>query len=239
MSEPNKFRCSKNYKITESSDSSKSFDDIDFIKIKKTLKLLKNDESYKNYISYKKNKQDFEKSTGWLVPIDCNQFLDYDRQSSSDKKSVKLKTKYNREISNCKIVKNNKDVYQKKYLNSIVKKTKQKIETKISKTLKKLKNKRVKKLSCYVKILIDIANSKNCKNYNFTLKNIIDYFTRDYKSPDQKMIIGAKYYLEYLLTNKQLSDSDLKLYKKWYSDDNSKFTKALVDTIDYLFPNCK
>lgn len=239
MSEPNKFRCSKNYKITESSDSSNNFDDIDFIKIKKTLKLSNNDESYKNYISYKKNKQDFEKKSGWLVPTDCNKFLEYDKQSSTDKTSVKLKTKYNREISNCKNVKNNKDMYQKKYLNSLVKKSKQKIETKISKTLKKFKNKRVEKLSCYVKILIDIANSKNCKNYNFTLKNIIDYFTRYYKSPDQKMIIGAKYYLEYLLTNKQLSDSDLKLYKKWYSADNSKFTKALGETIDYLFPNCK
>ena len=238
MSESNKFRCSKNYKISESSNSSKNFDDIDFIKIKKTLKLLKNDEFYKNYISYKKNKQDFEKSSGWLVPIDCNNFLDYDRQSSTDKKSVKLKNKYNREISNCKTVKNNKDMYQKKYLNSIVKKTKQKIESKISKTLKKFKNRRVEKFSCYVKILIDIANSKNCRNYNFTVKNIIDYFTRYYKSPDQKMIIGAKSYLEYLLTNKQLSESDLKLYKKWYKND-SKFTKALVDTIDYLFPNCK
>lgn len=227
MSSHNESRCQNTFKTHDN--------DINLLKVKKFIDLDNN--AYKYFKTYKNAGILFDKTTGWFVKLNCNQFLDYDRDRLSVKGSVDLKTKYKKEISNCKTYKKNKEQYAKEYLNNIAKTVKSKISTKIIKTLKKPNQERINKLSCYIKILIDIANSKNCRNSNFTIRHIIDYFGRFYNSPNQTNMLGAKQYLNYLLTNSKINESDLHKYKKWYKNDLN-FSKALSDTINKLFTSC-
>jgi hypothetical protein len=208
------FRCSHNF---TSSDNT-----IDLKTIKESnIKL--DTEVINNFSKYKKSKKSLKKSIGFIKPVSCDKILSN-------------QTKYPKEYSNCKKLKDDKDMYFKKYIEGLTKTIKTKISNKIKKTLKNPKEKRVNKLSCYIKLLSNISDTQYCKSgRNTRISNILSDFERNYKNKKKNEIKQklAKNYLEYLLTNKTIEAGTLNKYKKWYGKDEN-FINTLKNITDKI-----
>ena len=116
-------------------------------------------------------------------------------------------------------------------MESLTKKIKSKISIKAKKTLKNPKEKRVNKFACYIKLLIDISETKYCKSNRISVSSILNSFESKYKNKNEIKQKLAKSYLEYLLTNKPVTSKDLNKYKKWYKKDKN-FLSTLKDIIE-------
>ena len=166
-----------------------------------------------------------------------NKFNEYKSAIDEYNKGSSFFTKSCREISTNK----NKNTsrrskcseYQKiiskvDYKTPLKKHIKTKLTKKFKQVLKNPKEKRLKKLSCYIKILQNLCTS-------LSPSNIIHQFKIEYKQDEQTKKDGAHNYLEYLLTNKTLNSKDLIKYRKWFKDDLN-FITTLIKVIDN---NCK
>lgn len=217
QSSSTKSRCDKNFL--------KSDRTIDINAIKDyNIKFANKSEIYNNFIKYKKTQKQY-KSTGIIMIRDCSQ-LKSNSSNSTKKECNELKLKENKLLTD--------------YMQSLSTGIKEKIKRKIIKTLKKPKDKRINRFACYVKLLIDISNSIDCRGSNsLSISSIINNFSSKYIRADKSINKqnGAKHYLEYLISNKTIIPNDLKDYKMWYKNDE-EFIKALESVIkDYA--NCK
>ena len=192
---------------------------IDLSKIK-DYKIKLDDATYKNFRESKKAGKSFNKKIGFIKRISCTKIL-----SKS--------SKYPSEYATCKKYQTNKEIYFRKYIESLKKKIKSKIAIKAKKTLKNPKEKRVNRFACYIKILIDISNTTYCRNNRLSVSTILNAFENKYRHKDNNEIKqkSAKNYLEYLLTNKPVNPKELKKYKKWYRKDN-EFLSTLNNIIE-------
>jgi len=164
MSSPG-FRCSHNF---ISSDNI-----IDLKNIKESNIKLDTD-IIDNFLKFKQSKKSFKKKIGFIKPISCDAI-------------ILNQTKYPKEYVNCKKIKDDKDMYFKKYIDGLTKTIKLKISNKIKKTLKKPKEKKLNKLSCYIKLLLNISDTQYCKSgRNTKISNILNDFERNYKN-EKKM----------------------------------------------------
>jgi len=194
---------------------------IDLDKIK-DYKIKLDDETYTNFRESKKAGKSFKKKIGFIKPISCV-------------KIVTKKSKYPSEYSTCKTYESNKELYYRKYMESLTKKIKSKISIKAKKTLKNPKEKRVNKFACYIKLLIDISETKFCKSNRISVSSILNSFESKYKNKNEIKQKLAKSYLEYLLTNKTLSSETVAKYKKWYRKD-----QEFISTLKNITENvCK
>jgi len=233
-----------------SSSSTKSRCDKNFLKSDKTIdlnaikdyniKFANKAEIYDKFIKYKTNQKAYNKINGFLIKNSCKDYLQYEKDEArlNSKKQIQTK-KYETEIKNCKTLKNNETTYLKEYIQSLSTGIKSKIQSKIKKTLNKPKDKRINRFACYIKLLIDISNSMECRGNSIIISNIINNFSSKYIRADKSINKqnGAKHYLEYLISNKTIIPNDLKDYKMWYKNDE-EFVKALESVIkDYA--NCK
>jgi len=232
QSSSTKYRCDKNFL--------KSDKTIDLNAIKDyNIKFANKDEIYDKFIKYKTNQKAYNKINGFLIKNSCKDYLQYEKDEArlNSKKQIKTK-KYETEIKNCKTLKNNETTYLKEYMKSLSTGIKAKIQSKIKKTLNKPKDKRINRFACYIKLLIDISNSMECRGNSIIISNIINNFSSKYIRSDKSINKqnGAKHYLEYLISNKTIIPNDLKDYKMWYKNDE-EFIKALESVIkDYA--NC-
>jgi hypothetical protein len=185
---------------------------IDLDKIR-DYKIKLDDEIYNNFRESKKAGKSFKKKIGFIKPMSCV-------------KIVSNKNKYPSEYSTCKTYESNKELYLRKYMESLTKKIKSKISIKAKKTLKNPKEKRINKFACYIKLLIDISDTKFCKSNRISVSSILNSFESKYKNTNEIKQKLAKSYLEYLLTNKTINSETLKKYKKWYRNDK-EFILAL------------
>ena len=131
-------------------------------------------------------------------------------------------------------------------MTTLSKEINRKVIKKFKKTLKNPKEKRMKRLSCYVKLLMDILQ-KDC-NKSIDVNNIINNIyskynpkvktkknmSKEYEKARKKKN-GFKNYLEYLLTNKTISDKELIIYKSWFKND-ALIISAIESAINSL--NC-
>jgi hypothetical protein len=173
-----------------------------------------------NFINYKNSKNKYDKK-GMLISKSCSDYLQNRETSTKTRK-------------NCMNYKKQEKDYYQEYTKSLYEEMVVKILRRMKKTLKNPKESRMKKISCYIKLLLEII-SKNC-NKTVSLHNIVSDFDTNYKSSDHLKKTGAKLYLEYLLINKTIPDNELKLYKKWYENDDT-FIKAL-ETVIKSYTNC-
>jgi len=163
-----------------------------------------------------------------------NKFNEYKSAIDEYNKGSSFFTKSCREISTNK----NKNTsrrskcseYQKiisnvDYKTPLKKHIKTKLTKKFKQVLKHPKEKRLKKLSCYINILQQLCTS-------LSPSNIIHQFRIEYQKivKEQTKKDGAPQYLEYLLTNKTLNANDLIEYHKWFKDDPN-FITALDNVI--------
>jgi hypothetical protein len=217
------------------SDKTIDIDEIKNFKIK-----YKDNTVYNNYIKYIAEKNKYNQKTGFLIRNGCKEYLDYEQEERHKEEKKRVKTiKYKTNISNCKTYKENEKKYLKEYMNSLSLAVKGKIVSKLKKTLKNPKDKRIKRLSCFIKLLLDISNSMECRG-NLSISNIISKFNIEYKPAEPKIEIKksvAKFYLEYLITNKTINDGDLKTYKELFKDDG-QFVDAL-DKVIKSYSDCK
>jgi hypothetical protein len=202
-------RCTQNFLATDKT--------IDLDKIKE-YKIKLDDETYTNFKESKKAGKSFKKKIGFIKPISCV-------------KIVTKKNKYPSEYNTCKTYESNKELYLRKYMESLTKKIKSKILIKAKKTLRNPKEKRVNRFACYIKVLIDISNTSHCRNNKLTISNILNTFESKYKNTNEIKKKLARPYLEYLLTNKTIDSETLKKYKKWYRKD-TEFLSILKSIID-------
>ena len=220
----------------------KSDKNIDTDAIKNFNIKFKDNTIANNYIKYKLEKKKYNDKIGFLIRHGCKEYLDFEQEERHKEEKKRIKTKkYASNISNCKIYKENEKKYLKEYMSSLSLGVKSKIVSKLKKTLKNPKDKKIKRLACYIKLLLDILNSIECKsNNNLTISNIINKFDSEYKPKEPKIEIKksiAKNYLEYLLTNKTINDGDLKTYKELFKNDAS-FIDA-VQKIIKSYSDCK
>ena len=176
-----------------------------------------------NFSNFKISKKSLKKKIGFIKPVSCS-------------KIIQNQSKYPKDYSNCKKINDDKDMYFKKYIEGLIKTIKSKIPIRIKKTLKNPKEKRVNKLSCYVKLLSNISDTNYCKSgRNTRISNILTDFERNYKNEKKNEIKQklAKNYLEYLLTNKTIEAETLKKYKKWYRKDQN-FINTLKNITDKI-----
>ena len=152
-------------------------------------------------------------------------------KSKEENKSCKKQSKYPSEYNTCKLYQVNKELYFRKYMEGLTKKIKTKIPIKFKKTLHNPKEKRVNRLACYVKLLLDISETSFCKNGRITISTIINKFENLYKNKDEIKQKLAKSYLEYLLTDKTISPESLKKFKTWYKKD-TVFLETIKKIID-------
>jgi hypothetical protein len=211
----------------------KSDKNIDLDAVKNFNIKFKDNKVSDNLLKYKKSKIQYESKNGFLIRHGCKEYLDFEQEERhlEDKKRVKTR-KYATNISNCKTFKQNEKKYIKEYLSSLSSGIKPKIISKLTKVLKNPKDKRVKRLACYIKLLIDISNSMECRGNSLSISNIISKFDSEYKSTEQSKKSSAKFYLEYLLTNKNFNDIDLKRYRELFRNDTT-FKQALENVIKF------
>ena len=231
------------YRTTPSS-SYTSKCDKNFLKTDKTLDLeaikeynIKMDDKKDiddKFTKYKNSQKKYSEKKGFIFRTGCKEYLEYEKDESRLNSNKRKKTiKYSREISNCKTYKTDEAKYLKEYMSSLSKGIKSKLIIKLCKTLRKPKDKRIKRFACYVKLLIDISNSVECRGNSISISNIISKFYSLYKSDNEIKHTTAKLYLEYLLTNKTLKDDVLKNYRTLFSKDEDIkiFTDALQETL--------
>ena len=203
-------RCSQNFLESDNK--------IDLNKIK-DFKIKLEDETYKHFRESKKANKSLKKKIGFIKRVSCVKIL-------------KNHSKYPAEYATCKTYETNKEIFFRKYMESLTKQIKSKILIKAKKTLKNPKEKRVNRFACYIKVLIDISNTTYCRNNRISVSTILNSFESKYRnSEDREKERSAKYYLEYLLTNKNVVPETLKKYKKWYRKDNN-FLLALESIIN-------
>jgi hypothetical protein len=192
---------------------------IDLDKIK-DYKIKLDDETYKNFRESKKAGKSFKKKIGFIKRISCT-------------KIVTKPNKYPLEYKTCKTYQTNKEIFFRKYIESLTKKIKSKITIKLKKTLKNPKENRINRLACYIKILIDISNTTYCRNNRLSVSSILSTFENKYRRKDNNSIKqrSAKSYLEYLLTNKSVTSKELTKYMKWYRKDD-EFLSTLKNIIE-------
>ena len=192
---------------------------IDLDKIK-DYKIKLDDETFRHFRESKKAGKSFKKKICFIKRVSCTKIL------------TKPK-KYPTEYRNCLTYQTNKELFFRKYIESLTKKIKSKIEIKAKKTLKNPKENRINRLACYIKVLIDISNTTYCRNNRLSVTYILNTFESKYRHKDNNAIKqkSAKSYLEYLLTNKPVTSKDLNKYKKWYKKDKN-FLSTLKDIIE-------
>lgn len=231
-------RCNKSFKNTADNT-------IDLNAIKDFKAKFGDNKIYENFKNYKENQIAFDKKKGWFYKTGCKEYLNYNnpRTTLNKDKDKKMREKYSSEISNCKTYKLNKEKYYSAYIKSLSTGIKKKIIKKLKKTLKNPKDSRMNRLSCYIQMLIDLSNSKDCRS-NISIKNILDKFNSTYVNKIPLKKSGAVKYLEYLLTKTEITDEELKLYKKWFGNVNNsiistkqideEFIKALTSVLEYF-----
>jgi len=192
---------------------------IDLDKIK-DYKIKLDDETYKHFRESKKAGKSFKKKIGFIKRTSCSNILT-------------KPNKYPSEYKTCKTYQTNKEIFFRKYIESLTKKIKSKVALKLKKTLKSPKEKRINRLACYIKILIDISNTTYCRNNRLSVNSILNTFENKYRRKDNDSIKqkSAKFYLEYLLTNKPVTSKELKKYIKWYRKDE-EFLSTLKNIIE-------
>ena len=87
----------------------------------------------------------------------------------------------------------------------------------------------------YIKLLSNISQSKYCKNGSISINSILLEFDKTYRSKetDEAKKQFAKYYLEYLLTQKEVSSDTLKIFGKLYSKNSKQnFIDSLQIVVD-------
>jgi len=241
------FRHHDSYSFTPTQTPSSSYAskcDINFLKTDKTLDLeaikkynIKIDDKKdidNKFTKYRNSQKKYSEKKGFIFRTGCKEYLEYEKDESRLNSKKRKKTiKYSKEISNCKTYRLDEIKYLKEYMSSLSKGVKSKIIKKLTRTLKKPKEKRIKRFACYVKLLLDISNSKECRGNSISISNIISKFYSLYKSDNEIKHTTAKLYLEYLLTNKTLKDDVLKNYKTLFSKDEDIkiFSNALEATL--------
>ena len=169
----------------------KSDKNIDTDAIKNFNIKFKDNTIANNYIKYKLEKKKYNDKIGFLIRHGCKEYLDFEQEERHKEEKKRIKTKkYASNISNCKIYKENEKKYLKEYMSSLSLGVKSKIVSKLKKTLKNPKDKKIKRLACYIKLLLDILNSIECKsNNNLTISNIINKIDSEYKPKEPKIEI--------------------------------------------------
>jgi len=186
-----------------------------------------------NFLEYKKANKLYNKTIGIMFKENFCKKYEYSTKKSNIPKRDK-----------CRQYKSDEQKYLKQYMNSLSTGVKKKITNKITQIIKKKpKDKRIKRLSCYIKLLIDISNSRDCNrgSSGASFSNIVMKFdsvynpsVQDKRAPERKR--NAKTYLEYLLTNNTIANDTISFYKKIFKNDD-EFIKAL-ETVIKSYANC-
>lgn len=203
-----KLKCEKTTFIKDNIIDMKSIRDF---KIK-----LKDKKIYHNFINYKKYKTLYDKIRGFITRKSCSDFMKNSKSSKKDREK-------------CNTYKKDEKKYFEDYMKSLSTEISKKIVTKFKKTLKYPKEKRMKRLSCYIQLLLDLSYKKCNKSTN--VDNIINDIYNNYNTKEPLKKAASKAYLEYLLTNKSITNKELKLYKKFFKNDDT-FIKSLETVIN-------
>ena len=204
-----------------------------------------------NFNEYKKNIEQYNQKSFWKK-TNCTDYMKYYNPITNNNK--KKASEYQSEINNCRIYKTNRDENLKQYTNKLSIGIKKKILSRLNKTLKNPNKYKSNKIACYIKLLIDLLNSKSCKisqnsqisrssssnyrsNYrsNISISDILEKFNREYnKSTTEELKkVNSTNYLKYLLTNNPITDKELELYKTLYKDekDLNEFVKVIESVL--------
>jgi len=224
----------KSYQVSKPSQSSQPSrctqefvsDSVIKPKLIKKAEMKLSSEIRNNYKKSKEAKKSFKDGIGIMFKESCDSIIS--KHSS--------KSKSNKPYDSCKSYRDNKEKYYKLYIEGLTKKIKGNISKRLTKALNKPSStKRLNKLSCYIKLLTNISQSKYCKTGSLSIGTILDEFDKTYRSKekDDTKKQFAKSYLEYLLTKKDVSSDTLKIFNKLYRKGaKQNFVDSLKIVVD-------